>query len=139
MSNVNHPALYVDVQTASEILGIKRTQTLAELGEPDDKFVTPSGRTKYLYLRCKVQQIKRLRECEKCLRQNKKHKRSCYHCRNYFAPQELTSGICADCQAKKLVKNFTHHGDCCKNPFDCERLKTLSRVLAEFQLQHSLS
>ena len=125
---------FVDIIEAAEILGLHRTQAIAVLGKHDLVAISPNNRAKHLYLRCRVEELRRQRECEQCKKENQKGKRSCYHCRNRFSACELTSGICAECQARKLVKNFACHGDCCKFPFDCERVNILSMIVAEYQL-----
>lgn len=125
----------VDVAQAASILGLRGTQARAILGEPDDVDIIPSGQTKYLFRRCRVEELRRRRECERCKRQQDKGKRSCYHCRNRFPECELTSGLCASCQAVKLVKNFACHGNCCNCEVDCSRIRILAGALAKFQLE----
>lgn len=126
---------FVDISGAAEMLGLHRTQAICVLGKSDETIITPKGRIKNLYRICRVRETIRQRECEKCERESIKGTRACYHCRNRVSACDLTSGICATCQARKLVKNFACHGDCCKFPYDCERVNILSRVIAEFQLK----
>jgi hypothetical protein len=125
---------FIDIAEASAILGLHRTQAIAVLGKHDVTVITDKSRTKHLYLRCRVEELRRQRECEKCRKESVKGKRSCYHCHNRYSACELTSGLCSECQARKLVKNFAHHGDCCRFPYDCERVNILSMIVAEYQL-----
>lgn len=125
----------ISIHEAAEILGLHRTQAVAELGKPDKIVHSKNNKEKYLYFRCRAEEIRRQRECKKCQQQNAKGSRSCYHCRNRFSPCQLTNGICTECQARKLVKNFACHGDVCKFPFDCERVNILSMIVAEYQLE----
>ncbi|MBS1369810.1 MAG: hypothetical protein HPZ91_07640 [Lentisphaeria bacterium] len=125
----------IDVKEAAEILGLGGTQTRAVLGEPDEIDIISTGQAKHLFFRCRVEETRRRRECEQCRKSGDKGKRSCYHCRNRYPECELTSGLCAKCQAAKLVKNFACHGNCCKCPVDCSRLRILAGALAKFQLE----
>ena len=126
---------FIDIYDAASILNLHRTQASSALGKPDKIVNSENNRKKYLYRRCRVEEIKRQRDCEKCIKDGTKGKKSCYHCRNRVSRCELTSGICAECQARKFIKNFTCHGDCCSFPVDCERISILSRIIAEYQLK----
>lgn len=128
--------LFVDIRGAMEITGLSRTTTRALLGSADQTVLSPSGRRKDMYLKCRVEETKRQYECAKCKRKALEGTRACYYCHNRYTPAELTgSKICLSCQAKKTLKNFACHGDCCLYDIDCDRIKMLTRALAELQLE----
>jgi hypothetical protein len=49
----------------------------------------------------------------------------------------LTSGMCADCQAMKLMRNFACHGDCLAHKPDGKRVKCLCSALKKYIAQLS--
>lgn len=122
---------YVTAAEACQILNLKSTRGRQLLGEPDDvRFQHNKGRCSYLYRLSKVLEVKKQYEQSKCLRCDNLGKRCCYHCRQRFKPEELTSGICPSCQAAKILKNFACYGDCAVCPVSCERLQILKRELS---------
>jgi hypothetical protein len=128
--------LFVDIAGAMEITGLSRTSTRALLGHADQTVMAPSGHRKDMYLRCRVEEVKRQYECAKCKRKAEEGKQACYYCHNRFPMSEMTgSKICLSCQAKKTLKNFACHGDCCLHDIDCDRVRMLTRALAELQLE----
>ena len=128
--------LFVDIAGAMEITGLSRTSTRALLGHADQTVTAPSGHRKDMYLRCRVEEVKRQYECAKCKRKAEEGKQACYYCHNRFPVSEMTgSKICLSCQAKKMLKNFSCHGDCCLHDIDCDRVRMLTRALAELQLE----
>lgn len=128
--------LFVDIAGAMEITGLSRTSTRALLGHADQAVTAPSGHRKDMYLRCRVEEVKRQYECAKCKRKAEEGKQACYYCHNRFPVSEMTgSKICLSCQAKKTLKNFACHGDCCLHDIDCDRVRMLTRALAELQLE----
>lgn len=128
--------LFVDIAEAMEITGLSRTSTRALLGHADQTVTAPSGHRKDMYLRCRVEEAKRQYECAKCKRKAEEGKQACYYCHNRFPVSEMTgSKICLSCQAKKTLKNFACHGDCCLHDIDCDRVRMLTRALAELQLE----
>lgn len=128
--------LFVDIAGAMEITGLSRTSTRALLGHADQTVTAPSGHRKDMYLRCRVEEVKRQYECAKCKRKAEEGKQACYYCHNRFPVSEMTgSKICLSCQAKKTLKNFACHGDCCLHDIDCDRVRMLTRALAELQLE----
>ena len=128
--------LFVDLAGAMEIMGLGRTQTRSLLGEADQTVISPAGHRKQMFLKCRVEDVKKTYECAKCKRKAEEGKHACYYCHNRYTPSELTgSRICLSCQAKKTLKNFACHGDCCLHDIDCDRVRMLTRALAEIQLE----
>ena len=128
--------LLVDIFGAMEITGLRRTKTRALLGEADQIVTSPAGHRKEMFLKCRVEEVKRQYECAKCQKRAELGKHACYYCHNRYTPSELTgSRICLACQAKKTLKNFACHGDCCLHDIDCDRVRMLTRALAELQLE----
>lgn len=129
---------FVTVAEAGEILGVGDTKTRRLLGEPDDvRFQHNKGRCSYLYRLSRVLEVKKQYEQCKCLRCENLGKRCCYHCRQRFKPEELTSGICPSCQAAKILKNFACCGNCAVCPVSCERLQILQKQLTALIQQSS--
>ena len=54
----------IDVNEAAKILGLGGTQTRAVLGEPDEIDIIPTGQAKHLFFRCRVEEVRRRRECD---------------------------------------------------------------------------
>lgn len=119
----------VTIEEAAEILGLKRSQTRAVLGEPYTVWQTAAGRIQYVYQRDQVEYIKSRRDeiIEKRIKQ--RGYRSCYYCKLKFSRKELCDGLCADCQARKIVRNFACHGDCFRHELDAQRLRILSSAI----------
>lgn len=128
--------LFVDIFGAMAITGLRRTKTRALLGDADQIVTSPAGHRKEMFLKCRVEEVKRQYECAKCQKRAELGKHACYYCHNRYTPSELTgSRICLACQAKKTLKNFACHGDCCLHDIDCDRVRMLTRALAELQLE----
>lgn len=116
---------YVTTEEAAEIFGLKRSQARAILGEPDSSWLCATGQVQYIYLRSRVLDIKSRREEQLRKRRMELGQRSCYYCRKRFVKSDLCDGLCAECQAKKLVKNFACHGDCFRHELDIQRVRLL--------------
>ena len=131
LSQIDREEDFVTIEEASEILGLHRSQTRALLGEPDRIWESAAGRIQYIYNREHVFSIKTKRETRKTQRQSERGLRICYFCREKFHKEDLFGGLCPACQAKKLVKNFICHGDCCRNCCDKKRLELLSATILQ--------
>lgn len=128
-----NPAQEVDLVTieeAADILGLKRSQARAILGEPYSVWQTAAGRTQYVYEKSRVEYIKARREEIIRKRIELRGMRSCYHCRQKFERKDLCDGLCANCQARKIVRNFACHGDYYRHELDVQRLRILSEAAA---------
>ena len=122
---------FVTTEEAAEILGLHRSQARALLGEPDRVWESAAGRIQYIFDRQRVLSIKSKREERRIKRQIEQGLRSCYFCREKFHKEELFGGLCPKCQARKLIKNFACHGDCCKNCCDTKRLELLASAIEQ--------
>jgi hypothetical protein len=80
-----------------------------------------------------VELLAQKRQCEKCERNKNKNTRCCYICHRRFKQENLTSGMCADCQAYKWVRNFAYHGDCVCNHLDVSRISTIEGAIKRFR------
>ena len=120
----------VTIEEAAEILGLKRSQARAVLGEPYTAWQTAAGRIQYVYQRNQVEYIKARREEIIRKRIKQRGMRSCYHCRQKFERKDLCDGLCANCQARKIVRNFACHGDYYRHELDVQRLRILSETAA---------
>ena len=98
------------------------------LGAPD-KIERSEVGIRYLYSKSHVCEKKKELECNRCIKAQRKGKVSCYHCRKACEKCELRSGLCSDCQAKKLVLNFSCHGDCTRCKPDCKMIQALENAL----------
>lgn len=127
----------IDIQTAAEILDLGITQARAALQSPDKVVLSAAGRVQHLYCRTRVELLAQKRQCEKCEKKRLRNTRCCYHCKRRFRQEDLTSNMCADCQAYKWVRNFAHHGDCVCHDLDLSRVETLENALKRFK--HHLS
>ena len=126
---------FVTTEEAAEILGLQRSQARALLGEPDRVWESAAGRIQYIFDRQRVMSIKDKREQRKIKRQTEQGLRSCYFCRENFHKEELFGGLCPSCQARKLIKNFACHGDCCRNCCDNSRLQLLSDAIKQISTE----
>ena len=127
-------AEYYSVCTAAERIGLKSIcHARRLLGDPDAKVSTSKKRDRFLYTPEHVQNTKIRWEEKKKEKHETKGKRGCYHCRRKFLPFELKSGICAACQARKCVLNFSCCGDCTKCPPDIKRLALLKEATRELE------
>lgn len=114
---------------AAGILGFASLRYTRDfLGKPD-KIEHSNLGTRYLYLRSHVCEKRKELECRRCEKKKRKGKISCYHCRKACEKCELRSGLCSDCQAKKLVLNFSCHGDCTRCKPDCKMIQALENAL----------
>ena len=127
----------VDISVAAQILGLGETRARALLDPPDKITYLVNGKARFFYCRQRVEDIARQRECEKCKLAADKGKRPCYLCRTKCQPCELTSGMCADCRAMKLMRNFVCHGDCLLHKPDGQRVKVLCSALKKIISQLS--
>ena len=123
----------VTVDEAAAILGLKRSQTRAILGEPYNSWLTASGRTQYVYLKEVVERVRQKRAERIAEKQCHKGYRSCYYCRKKFAKKELCDGLCQDCQARKIARNFACHGDCFRHELDMQRLLILKNAVSQLE------
>lgn len=123
----------IDIQTAAEILELGITQARCVLQAPDKVVLSDSGKIQYLYCRTRVELLSQKRKCDQCERGKLKNTRCCYICHRRFKQNELTSNMCADCQAFKWVRNFAYHGDCVCNPLDSSRISTIEGAIKRFR------
>jgi hypothetical protein len=128
---------FIDITMAAEILGLGETRARVVLYPPERCTSTINGKPRFLYDSDRVESICNKRRCEKCQRQENKGKRPCYLCNRKFDPHELTSGICEDCRAMKIMKNFICHGDCLMHKPDKKRVKILLVTLRKLKSQMS--
>lgn len=126
------PERLFSVNEAAKVLNLKYSQARAWLGDPDKIDWTATGHLHLLYTETHVMEVKRKREEHLQRRAENLGKRSCYHCRTFHDEKDLISGLCLNCYTRKMVKNFIHHGDCCKYPKDAKRLKALINVIKDF-------
>lgn len=127
----------IDITTAAEILQLGETRARALLEPPEKCTNTINGRPRFLYCRQRVELIANQRKCEKCQRAQNRGKRPCYICRTKCNTCELTSGMCENCRAFKIMRNFICHGDCLFHKPDQERLEILRNALSKLQTQLS--
>lgn len=121
------------VRNAAEILGLKSLgYTRKRLGKPDAVEKRKTGE-RFLYTMPHIQNLKGILAQERKDRGAVKGKISCYHCRRRCDRCQLRSGICPVCQAKKLILNFSCHGDCTKCRPDCEMLRLLDQTIHDFE------
>lgn len=125
----------VTISGAAQILNLGETRARAILDPPDEISYTLNFKPKFLYSKERVEEIARQRNCEKFRRSENKGKRPCYLCRNKYLPSELTSGMCPDCRAMKMMRNFVCHGDCLLHKPDCKRVKCLCSALKKMIAQ----
>lgn len=125
----------VRIEEAARILDVSVPWARVLLRSPDRVVQSEMGHPMYLYCRRKVELIAQKRKCELCKKRADVGKRHCYLCRNRFYMEDLTSGICPDCQAYKWLRNFTHHGDCLFNEADYNRIETLEKALKKLKHQ----
>lgn len=122
---------YVTVEEACEILQLHRSQTRVLLGAPDRVWQSAVGQIQYVFDVERVYQIKRAREERRKLKEAELNQKECYFCHCKCKKEEMRGGICFDCQARKIVRNFACNGDCGKNCFNIARLKMLAKAIAE--------
>lgn len=123
----------VDIQTAAEILELGITQARCVLQAPDKVVLSDSGKVQYLYCQTRVELLSKKRKCDQYERGKLKNTRCCYICHRRFKQNELTSNMCADCQAFKWVRNFAYHGDCVCNSLDVSRISTIEGAIKRFR------
>lgn len=126
---------FVTIEEACEILGLQRSQTRALLGEPDRVWESAAGRIQYIFKKEKIYAIKQKRKERQRKREAEHGLRACYFCREKHLKEKLTGGICVECQAKKLVKNFICQGDY-RNRFDLSRLQLLTNVIDQIKQEN---
>lgn len=127
----------ITVDEAAVILGLKRSQARAILGEPHTVWRSAAGRSQYVYLKTEVELIKRKRESIIQKRIAQRGFRSCYYCHQKFEKNQLCDGLCADCQAKKIVRNFACYGDCFRHELDVQRLRILSNAINRLETENA--
>ena len=127
----------VTIEEAAAILGLKRSQARAVLGEPYNSWFTAAGRTQYVYLRSLVENIKTRRENIIKKRIEQRGYRSCYHCHEKFTKSQLCDGLCNGCYARKVVKNYACHGDCYRHELDVQRLEMLKQAIKDIETGHA--
>ena len=128
---------FIDISVGAQILGLGETRARALLDPPDKITYLINGKARFFYCRQRVEDVARRRECEKCQRSVDKGKRPCYLCREKCLPCDLTSGMCADCRAMKMMRNFVCHGDCLLHQPDEKRVTVLCSALRKLQKQLS--
>ena len=125
---------YYSVSTAAEKIGLKSiSYTRKILGEPDARITNSKSRDRFLYTPEHVEKARVSLQERKKEKQGTKGKRGCYQCRKKFCPCELKSGICAECQARKCVLNFSCNGDCLKCQPDIKRLALLCKAARDLE------
>lgn len=120
------------IEEVAEILGVKRSQARALVGEPDKAWTTAAGRTQYVYDAKRVLYIKARRAEIKKKRAEQKGYRSCYYCHDKFIKKDLCDGLCVNCSAQKVVKNFVYRGDWFSPTMDMKRLLVLANAVKNF-------
>ena len=125
---------YVSVREAAHELGFKSIcHARKVMGKPDAKVRGKNQSFRYLYTPYHVEAVKEKIRIERIEKNLFKGKRSCYQCRLKYSPEELKSGICLNCQAKKCVLNFACNGDCTKCYPSHKRLNALRKEVAEME------
>lgn len=121
------------VRNAARILGFKSLGYIRKrLGEPDAVEKRKTG-FRFLYSMNHIENLRGVLEQERKDRCSLKGKVACYQCHMRCDKCNLKSGICANCQAKKMVLNFSCHGDCIKCKPDCEMLKLLKKAVLDME------
>ena len=121
------------IKEVAEVLNLGYLQTRIYLGDPDDYTVTANGKQKYLYTLDHVSDVKDKVMTRRAEKLRNKGKRKCYYCGAVSDKERLTSGICVECQAHKLVKNFVCHGDYTTGKIDTDRLESIASALHNLQ------
>ena len=127
----------IDITMAAELLSLGETRARAILDPPERCTATANGKPRFLYDCARVEAICNRRKGEKCHREENRGKRPCYLCRRKYTPHDLTSGICEDCRAIKIMRNFICHGDCLMNQPDTHRVNVLAVALEKLKSQLS--
>lgn len=128
-----HTAELFSVRSAARILGFKSQDYIRKrLGNPDAIEKRKTGE-RFLYTMGHIQNLKHVLEDEKKQRCLMKGKVACYLCHERCEKCNLKSGICANCQAKKLVLNFSCRGDCTKCSPDCRMLDLLKKAVSDME------
>ena len=121
------------IKEAAEVLNLGYLQTRIYLGDPDDYTVTANGKQQYLYTLDHVRDVKDKVMTRRAEKLRNKGKRKCYYCGAVADKEYLTSGICVECQAYKIVKNFVCHGDYTNGKIDTDRLESIASALHSLQ------
>jgi hypothetical protein len=124
----NTDGLYT-IKEAAAILNLGYLQTRIYLGDPQSIGTTPKGRKCLLYSIDRINEIQDRRKVVLAERELNKGKVKCYHCGKRVPHYDLTSGVCSECQAIKLVKNFACHGDYINGKLDRHRLICLYNAI----------
>ena len=124
------PEKYITLQELSSQTGIPYTtlrKWIKQLNiEPDNIEVLPNGVYKYFY---GVNTVRQLYDHMMARNVPTERYRSCYHCKGHFRPEDLHSGLCPLCYAKKVVLNYGCHGDPMKHGMDFNRLDILIEAI----------
>lgn len=129
MNMGSNAVVFHGIRTAAELLGVSSLEYARKLlGDPDATEKCKEG-VRYLYSPEHIERAK----TSISRRKSDRGKRSCYHCRLKYFPQELKSGICADCQAWKTALNFACSGDCTKCAPDQGRICKLKRAISKLE------
>ena len=126
---------FLSIEEAAKNLNLCVTRARCLLDPPDKIEQSAHGPARYYYSPRRVDAVSQKRIGEKSLKEANKGKRPCYLCRKKCHPHEMTSGICAECHAAKIVRNFACHGDCLFHAPEAERVKILSNAIANLQSQ----
>lgn len=124
----NKDGLYT-IKEAATILNLGYLQTRIYLGDPQAIGTTAKGRKCLLYSMRRIEEISERRKVVLAEKELNKGKHKCYHCGKRVLQSDLTSGICSECQALKLVKNFACHGDYINGKLDKHRLVCVYNAL----------
>ncbi len=119
----------ITVKEAANILGLGITQTRKLLKFADDRQELDNGAFRSLYCKCRVCEVKREHDCEKCCRDKNKGKLRCWVCHDKHEPCNLTSGLCQKCHAEKIVKNYITCGSCKQCDYSPDRCACLIDAL----------
>lgn len=123
---------FYSVNSATSELGLHSPEYCRSLlGAPDCVVKCKTG-VRYLYSAEKVRKAKTDLANNRQKRIEDKGKRRCYQCKERFPRADLTSGICAECRARKIVLNFACHGDCLLHCPDPSRVCLLKKAIVDY-------
>lgn len=128
---------FCTIEEAAEILGLRRSQTRAVLGQPDKMHLTCCGQIQYIYSRSRVEAIKQYREEYHKKKEGEKNLKRCYYCHEKFPKAEMCDGLCPACHAWKIVRNFACRGDVIRFAFDKKRLLYIENAIKRCQIEES--
>lgn len=128
---------YCTIEEAAEILGLRRSQSRAVLGQPDKMHLSSFGQIQYLYSRARVAEVKEHRRLQKMKFESQKNGKRCYYCHEKFPKSQMCDGLCPACHAWKIVRNFACRGDVVRFAFDPKRLIYIENAIKRCQSEES--